>query len=266
MLDLITMSPIAGCNCPSYGLPRCNTESVLKCAAGKCPKSLRSYRNFVTSINKSTCRFGRMCPSRTFRKGLPSRRGFGQRRIRYRLCRNSQSGWQTCCYQACGQSQSHRLGCGKSKLRKHFIRGWKTYVSSFLQLNGRRVPLELKLLSQVQVVPGVIRLVDFYERHDSFIYVMEKPSPCKDLFDFITEKGMLEEQLARNFFRQVVETVLACHRRGVIHRDIKDENLLVDLRSLELKLIDFGSGAYLKDVVYTDFDGKQPTRFPFKHS
>merc|ERR1712186_24310 len=128
-------------------------------------------------------------------------------------------------------------------------------VLEWASLNGRRVPLELKLLHSVQTVSGVIKLLDFFERSDSFIYVLEKPSNSKDLFDFITDKGALEEQLAKNFFKQITETVLACHKKGIVHRDIKDENILLDLKTGKCSLIDFGSGALLKDEVYTNFDG-----------
>jgi len=132
----------------------------------------------------------------------------------------------------------------------------KAKIKEWGQVGCDRVPMEICLLHLLgESVPGVVKLLDYFERHDSFIIVMERPEPCKDLFDFITEKGVLEEQLARNFFRQVVETVLACKRAGVIHRDIKDENLLVDLKDFKLKLIDFGSGAFLKNEPYTDFDG-----------
>lgn len=71
------------------------------------------------------------------------------------------------------------------------------------QVGDDKVPLEVSLLHLLRSTPGVVRLVDYFERVDSFIIVMERPDPCKDLFDFITEKGVLEEQLARNFFRQV---------------------------------------------------------------
>jgi len=131
----------------------------------------------------------------------------------------------------------------------------KDKVTAWEGCSGHRLPLEISLLRKVDHISGVIKLIDWYERSDSFIIIMERPEAVKDLFDFITEKAVLEEKLSRLFFRQVVETVSACHKAGVIHRDIKDENILVDMRTYTLKIVDFGSGAYLKDSAYTDFDG-----------
>ena len=95
---------------------------------------------------------------------------------------------------------------------------------------------------------------------DTFVLILERPPASKDLFDFINDHEALHETLARDFMRQVLDAILACHQRGVIHRDIKDENILVTMcpnsKVPKVQLIDFGSGAHIRNDIYFDFDGK----------
>jgi len=103
------------------------------------------------------------------------------------------------------------------------------------------IPTEVALMQQVENIEGVIKILDYIDDTDCYYIVMEKIN-SKDLFDFITDQGPLPENFARKMFSDVVQTVIHCRNSGVLHRDIKDENILVDMKTYDIKLIDFGSG------------------------
>ena len=117
------------------------------------------------------------------------------------------------------------------------------------------VPLEVALLKQLHDVPGVVHVLDCIDMGDSFAIVLENDGMYKDLFDMILEKGKLDENFTRNVFQQVVKTVIKCHGRGVLHRDIKDENIVININTFEAKLIDFGSGCSVQENPYDVFEG-----------
>jgi serine/threonine protein kinase len=94
-------------------------------------------------------------------------------------------------------------------------------ITAWDTLDGRNVPLEIVLLDTCKKLNGVIRIIDWYERSDGFFIVTEKPNPVCDLFDFVSDRGALEDVLARTLFKQIVETVVACKTLNVVHRDIK---------------------------------------------
>ncbi|KAL3788893.1 hypothetical protein HJC23_002647 [Cyclotella cryptica] len=54
-------------------------------------------------------------------------------------------------------------------------------------------------------------------------------------------RQMLHQRLAREVLRQLLEGLAYCHSLGVIHRDVKPANILVDPETKTLRLIDFGS-------------------------
>ena len=119
-----------------------------------------------------------------------------------------------------------------------------------------QLPLEIDLMYRVVECKGCIKILDFIEKHNSYLIFMERPDKCVDMWDFIDQHGPLNEKLAKKFFSQILNACLDMKAKGVLHRDIKDENILVDLSTLELKLIDFGAGSHYTNEPLNTFHGK----------
>ena len=60
-----------------------------------------------------------------------------------------------------------------------------------------------------------------------------------ELFSYITQKNRLKEEEACRLFQQLISALSYLSKLGIVHRDVKPENLLLD-NQLNLKMVDFG--------------------------
>ncbi|XP_028551834.1 CBL-interacting protein kinase 32 [Dendrobium catenatum] len=89
--------------------------------------------------------------------------------------------------------------------------------------------------------PNVIRLLEVMGSKSKIFIVLEYATGG-ELFNNIVNHGRMGEVEARRYFHQLIYAIDFCHSRGVYHRDLKLENLLVDA-SGNLKVSDFGFSA-----------------------
>lgn len=103
-------------------------------------------------------------------------------------------------------------------------------------------------------------MLDWQDDPDHYLIVMERPVPSMDMGKFLKcSGGVLSEQIAQYIMWQIIYAANFCCYRGVFHRDIKLENVLVNPTTLEIKLIDFGCGDLMKDSGYSACCGKYYT-------
>ncbi|XP_043111760.1 serine/threonine-protein kinase pim-1-like [Puntigrus tetrazona] len=105
-------------------------------------------------------------------------------------------------------------------------------------------------------VPEIIRLLDWTDHPDHFVLVLECPSPCENLVEFMRRHGgRIDEETTRQIMWQATYAAHKCCLRRVFHRDVKLENLLINIETSEVKLIDFGCGDILGTSPYKSYHG-----------
>jgi len=88
--------------------------------------------------------------------------------------------------------------------------------------------------------PNICKVNKIFEENSSVYMEMEYIEGC-DLYDFMSDRDFkpLKESEAKNIFKQLMKAVLYCHSKGIVHRDLKLENVML-CKNGKVKLIDFG--------------------------
>ena len=70
----------------------------------------------------------------------------------------------------------------------------------------------------------------------------------------------MNEKVARNFFVQVLNAIMVCTEEGILHGDIREENVFIDRENLSVKRIDFGCSSHFTKEFYTHYEYVCTTR------
>ncbi|XP_015038780.2 mucin-5AC isoform X5 [Drosophila pseudoobscura] len=100
-----------------------------------------------------------------------------------------------------------------------------------------RIRREVQIMSSVHH-PNIIHIYEVFENREKMVLVMEFAAGG-ELYDYLSERKVLNEEEARRIFRQVATAVYYCHKHKICHRDLKLENILLDEKG-NAKIADFG--------------------------
>ena len=98
------------------------------------------------------------------------------------------------------------------------------------------------------VHPNIVRVSDFFVE-DGQPYMIMDYIPGQNLADLVGGNRPLPEATAIHYIRQIGAALQTVHQNGLLHRDVKPQNILLRQNTQEVVLIDFGiAGEILQTV------------------
>ncbi|XDV32712.1 hypothetical protein PO909_003459 [Leuciscus waleckii] len=109
----------------------------------------------------------------------------------------------------------------------------------------------LTILAKKGPAMDIIKRLNLQDQQDLYVMVLKHFSHCLDVFDFVGRNGgSIDEKFVWLIMCSATLASDACCRRGVYHSNIKLENLLINFKKLDVKLIDFGCGDLLTELLW----------------
>ena len=131
---------------------------------------------------------------------------------------------------------------GKVNLALHVASGRLVAIKSFNKKNLKKKNAKQKINNEIEMLsrlrhPFISQILDSFETDTHIFIVMEYI--CGDLLGFIRKRGKLSETVSKIIFKQLIEGLRYIHSKKIVHRDIKLDNILIDLTNT-IKICDFG--------------------------
>ncbi|QLL34334.1 hypothetical protein HG536_0G01930 [Torulaspora globosa] len=111
------------------------------------------------------------------------------------------------------------------------------------QKKVKYVNIEKSALQRLNNSRGIIKLFFTFQDESSLYFLLEY-APNGDFLSVMKKFGSLSEECACYYAAQIIDSISLLHSRGIIHRDMKPENILLD-KNMKIKLTDFGTAKIL---------------------
>ncbi|CDW76241.1 serine threonine protein kinase [Stylonychia lemnae] len=125
-------------------------------------------------------------------------------------------------------------------------------IKSYLNINSecKRVMMrEINILRQLKTCPGVIKLKRVYQYKSDFHLVFEY-AKYGSLQEYALQNSPLNEKDCIKILKQLLEILNFMHQKGIIHRDLKADNILIkDQSKMLICISDFGIAINEKDFI-----------------